>query len=92
LLFIISHAPLYPNSLTSWVNSRGMIKTYPGDFDGILSTVEVFQCPNRGKRVMISNGIPDHEVTLQNRNAPCEINWVVEVSILKHRSFLTDQN
>lgn len=70
-------------SLTSWTNSRGEEKQYPADFGGVLSKVEIYQCPDSGKRVMISNGIPDHKVTLQKNNAPCEVNWVVEVSAVK---------
>jgi hypothetical protein len=42
--------------------------------------VEIYQCPSSGKRVIISNGIPDHDVTLQSPSGPCEIYWAVEVS------------
>ena len=60
---------------------RGETRVYPQDFDGILNEVEIYRCPSRGKRVIISNGIPNHEVTLQNRNAPCEFHWAVELPL-----------
>ena len=67
--------------LTSWEDQRGEEKNYPDDFDGILNQVQIYQCPARDKRVIISNGIPNHGVTLQNRNGPCEVNWVVEIPL-----------
>lgn len=67
-------------SCLPWSNQRLQDKTYPGDFDGIFSIAEIYQCPSSGKRVIISNGIPNHDLTLQNDVGPCEINWAVEVS------------
>mmetsp|Transcript_13078 Transcript_13078/g.36191 ORF Transcript_13078/g.36191 Transcript_13078/m.36191 type:complete len:850 (+) Transcript_13078:53-2602(+) len=64
-----------------WANQRGQDKTYPDDFGGILNQVEIYQCPSRNKRVIISNGIPDHDVTLQNPLAPCQTNWAVEMPL-----------
>ena len=64
----------------SW-DQRGEEKSYPDDFEGILNQVQIYQCPSRGKRVLVSNGIPDHSVTMQNRNGPCEFNWVVELPL-----------
>ncbi len=69
--------------ISSWSNSqRGETKTYPNEFDGIKNKVDVYHCPARDKRVIISNGIPDHNVVLQNvRNIPCEVNWAVELPL-----------
>lgn len=67
--------------LTSWADQRGEEKVYPEDFDGILNQVQIFQCPSRGKRVIISNGIPNHGAILQNPRGPCEVHWVVEVPL-----------
>ncbi|KAL7540868.1 hypothetical protein ACHAXR_010440 [Thalassiosira sp. AJA248-18] len=83
--FLRFPAPSQGRCLTSWFGQRGEEKTYPGDFiengEVILNKVQIFQCPSRGKRVIISNGIPNHGVILQNRNGPCEINWVVEMPL-----------
>ena len=32
-------------------------------------------------RIIKSNGIPDHAVTLDNPNVPCPINWMVTVPL-----------
>lgn len=54
-------------SLTSWANSISEEKQYPADFVGILSKVDIYQRPDSGKGVMISNGTPDHsKVTSYN--------------------------
>lgn len=55
-------------------------KTYPSDFT-VLNEVEIYQCPNSGKRVIISNGIPDHDVITYMDKGICEINWVVEMPL-----------
>uniref|UniRef100_A0A7S4ENB0 YHYH domain-containing protein n=3 Tax=Pseudo-nitzschia australis TaxID=44445 RepID=A0A7S4ENB0_9STRA len=68
--------------LTDWEDSnRGDVKSYPDDFEGLSSKVEVWKCPSENKRVIISNGVPDHDVTIYNSNALCEINWVVEMPL-----------
>jgi hypothetical protein len=72
-------APSLGQCLTSWADSRREQKLYPDDFQGILNKAEIYVCPSSRKRVIISNGIPDHSVTLQNNLAPCEVNWAVEV-------------
>ena len=66
-------------SLTAWDNQKGQVKEYPGDFAGFANEAKIYRCPARNKRVIISNGIPDHQVTLQNKKGPCVINWAVEV-------------
>ena len=68
-------------SIDSWIGSRGGLKAYPNDFEGVLSEVEIYQCASSGKRVIISNGVPDHDVTLQNRNGLCEVHWVIEMPL-----------
>lgn len=66
-------------SCLPWSRQQMQEKIYPNDFSGILNKVEIYQCPSSGKRVIISNGVPDHDLTLQNPLAPCEVNWAVEV-------------
>ena len=68
--------------MNSWENSaEGEFKAYPTDFEGIVNEVEIYQCPSRGVRVILSNGIPDHDVTLYNKNTLCEVRWVVELPL-----------
>lgn len=62
-------------SCLSWW-SNGNDYKYPGDFGNILNEVEIYSCPTSGKRVIIANGIPDHDVTLANPNVPCAFNRV----------------
>ena len=60
--------------------TKGEYKTYPDDFEGIVSSVQIYRCETRQKRVIISNGIPDHDIeSLPSDLDPCEVNWVVEV-------------
>ena len=67
--------------ISSFANSRLETKTYPTDFDGILNQVQIYKCTTSNKRIIISNGIPNHDVTLQNRIAPCEVNWSIEIPL-----------
>ena len=64
-----------------WAEQRLQQKTYPDDFGDILNQVAIYQCPSSKKRVVISNGIPNHDVILQNRNAPCESNFALELPL-----------
>jgi len=74
-------APSTGECLTAWDNQKGQVKEYPGDFAGFANEAKIYRCPARNKRVIISNGIPDHQVTLQNKKGPCVINWVVEIPL-----------
>jgi hypothetical protein len=67
-------------SCLPWSDQEMEEKIYPDGFSGILNKVEIYQCPSSGKRVIISNGIPDHDLTLQTPSWPCEVNWAIEVS------------
>ena len=60
--------------------NRDEVKTYPDDFQGILNEVEMYICPTSERRIIVSNGIPSHDVHLWNNNDPCEIHWAVSVS------------
>ncbi len=57
-----------------------MEKKYPDDFDA-LNSVNIYTCPLLNKRVIISNGIPDHDIIPQSNRQPCEYNWVVEMPL-----------
>ena len=69
----------------NWV--KGNFYTYPDDFKDtsgvdILNVVDIYKCPTSKKRIIISNGIPDHTVKQGNSNIPCEIRWAITVSIV----------
>jgi len=42
----------------------------------------MFECPNTGKRVIKSNGLPDHDITIANPNDGCEIPWQIEMPLV----------
>jgi hypothetical protein len=65
--------------ISGW--SKGNTYQYPGDFNGILNQVKIYKCETSGKRVIISNGIPDHAVTQGNPNSPCQKNWAIEMPL-----------
>ena len=46
-----------------------------------MNKVDIYKCPTRGVRVIISNGIPNHDVVHGNPVIPCEVNWAVEVPL-----------
>ena len=73
--------PSIGRCISSFANSRLETKSYPDDFNGITNQVQIYKCTTSNKRIIISNGIPNHDVTLQNRIAPCEVNWVVEIPL-----------
>jgi len=64
-----------------WTNAKGTDKIYPDDF-AILNEVTVYRCAAAGKRVIISNGIPDHDLTIeQNHDGICEIPYALEMPL-----------
>jgi hypothetical protein len=67
-------------SCQNWECQRTETKVYPDDF-AILNEVANYQCPSSGKRVIISNGIPDHDVVLWNNFDACVIPWAVEIPL-----------
>ncbi len=56
-------------------------KSIRSDFGTVLNKVAVYECPTSGKRIIMSNGIPDHEITQGNPNSPCETNWFVSMPL-----------
>jgi len=61
---------------------KGLTYEYNAEnFENILNKVEHYECEGWNKRIIISNGIPDHEVTLGNNNAPCEYEWFIEIPL-----------
>jgi len=66
-----------PTCITSWTGGKGMDRKYPDDYDGILNKVTVYRCPTSKKRVIISNGIPDHDLTQENERGPCEFPYAI---------------
>lgn len=67
--------------IDSWTDSKGEYKVYPDDFDGVVSESEIYKCPSRGIRVIISNGVPDHDLTIQNQHGLCLVNWAIELPL-----------
>ena len=42
-----------------------------------MNEVAIYTCPTSDLRIIVSNGIPDHDLTQLNPNGPCEIFWMV---------------
>ena len=46
--------------------------------------MEIYTCPVRQKRVILSNGLPDHDVSVSRSSGnvePCTMNWAVEIPL-----------
>lgn len=67
-------------SMQGW--SRNRDYKYPEDFGDILNKVTIYTCSENNKRIILSNGIPDHNVRQANPNFPCETNWAISVNSL----------
>lgn len=67
--------------------TKGATYEYPNDFvqtDGVTplrNAVTHYECQAEGKRIIVSNGIPDHKHVQSNPNAPCEMDWYVELPL-----------
>mmetsp|Transcript_20346 Transcript_20346/g.56601 ORF Transcript_20346/g.56601 Transcript_20346/m.56601 type:complete len:429 (+) Transcript_20346:200-1486(+) len=79
----LSYSTTSSDSCVDWSErSVGDVLAYPDDFDGLTSQVAIYTCPTSDKRVIISNGVPDHTVTIVNtNNVLCEYNWAVEIPL-----------
>lgn len=77
------------NCLSGFDTGKRGVKSYPGDFidasgNQVLNEVKIYTCPVRKKRVIISNGLPDHDIVLNQGTArlnPCTVNWAVEIPL-----------
>eukprot|EP00588_Corethron_pennatum_P013768 CAMPEP_0194271594 /NCGR_PEP_ID=MMETSP0169-20130528/5336_1 /TAXON_ID=218684 /ORGANISM="Corethron pennatum, Strain L29A3" /LENGTH=1088 /DNA_ID=CAMNT_0039013977 /DNA_START=145 /DNA_END=3411 /DNA_ORIENTATION=- len=72
----------------NWV--KGKSYTYPDDFKdasdvAILNVVDIYKCPTSKKRIIISNGVPDHTVKQGNGNIPCEIRWAITLPLVHEK-------
>ena len=47
----------------------------------IAPQLTIYKCPTSNKRIIQSNGIPNHDIVYWNPNAPCEQFWQVEMSL-----------
>ena len=65
--------------MENWATNTAM--DYPDDFEGILNKIEIYICEQSDKRIIISNGIPDHGVTVGNNMQPCEIPYVIKLPL-----------
>jgi hypothetical protein len=61
--------------------SRNNDYAYPEDFGDILNEVTIYTCNESNKRIIISNGIPDHDIRQANPNIPCETNWAISMPL-----------
>jgi len=59
---------------------RGGSYTYPNDFK-YTSEHTWYTCPSSGVRIIVSSGIPNHDVKVGNPNDPCVTNWHVELPL-----------
>ena len=55
----------------------------------ILNSVAHYTCPASGLRIIVSNGIPDHDITLSNPNPPCAFPWMVKIPLVSSFSGVT---
>lgn len=60
--------------------TTGNTYLYPDDFP-ILNSRTWYECPESGVRIVVSNNIPDHDVTIGNPNAPCVIPWHIRIPL-----------
>ena len=75
-------------SLSGFAGTDGE-KKYPQDFvdvngNQVASFVKIYTCPVRQKRVILSNGLPNHDVTNSRSSSnvePCTMNWAVEIPL-----------
>jgi hypothetical protein len=72
-------APSSGECMSGW--SKGGTYQYPSDFENILSEVKIYVCPTSERRVIVSNGIPDHDVVQGNKNSPCEKKWAISMPL-----------
>ena len=54
------------------MRSRNTYK-FPDDFCGLTTFYEEYECPSSKVRIIRSNNIPNHDVTIGNPNVPCDI-------------------
>jgi len=60
--------------------SHGHSYTYPDDFK-YRNEHKWYTCPTSGLRIVISNGLPNHDVKVMNPNDPCVTNWQVQFAL-----------
>eukprot|EP01095_Lingulamoeba_sp_RSL-Kostka_P006109 TRINITY_DN188_c0_g1_i1.p1 TRINITY_DN188_c0_g1~~TRINITY_DN188_c0_g1_i1.p1 ORF type:complete len:327 (-),score=123.63 TRINITY_DN188_c0_g1_i1:229-1209(-) len=70
--------PSASSNCESWSNGNTYI--YPSGFN-YGNEVQWYECPSSQKRIVVSNGIPNHDVIVGNPNSPCEIPWYVSLPI-----------
>jgi hypothetical protein len=58
--------------------STGQSYSYPRDFGGLENAFGIWRCPTAKKRVLVSNGITDHDVKQGNPNTMCAVPWYIE--------------
>ena len=47
----------------------------------VLNQRQWYECPSSGLRIVVSNGIPDHDITMGNPNSPCVIPWQIALPL-----------
>jgi len=60
--------------------SFGKSYSYPSDFK-YTNDVTWYTCKESNLRIVVSNGIPDHDIKVANPNPQCEIPWYVSVPL-----------
>ena len=81
--------PLLGTCLSGFDSGKQEVKSYPKDFvdasgNQVLNEVKIYTCPVRKKRVIISNGLPDHDIEINKGTGklnPCTVNWAVEIPL-----------
>ena len=54
---------------------------YPDDFGEVLNEVKIYRCEISQKRVIISNGIPDHSFFMHRDMNACEVPYAIELPL-----------
>jgi len=71
-------APGATSDCENW--SQGSTYQYPTDYN-VLPKVAWYTCPQSGFRILLSNGIGDHEFTLNNPHTPCANLWYARLPL-----------
>ena len=54
---------------------------FPDDFCGLTTFYEEYECPSSKVRIIRSNNIPNHDVTIGNPNVPCDVPYHISIPL-----------
>ena len=60
----------------------------PNDTEWNIDPVlKIYKCPSSNKRIIKSNGIPNHDIVIWNPNQPCEQFWQIELPLYPENDY-----